>query len=86
MLDDLDIPVEESDLGSGAHFETNSVAVIAEPRTDDTTLEEVRAMLDAPTVLLVLPEREGKADSGAPELDRRRTGWWPNVSVRREEF
>lgn len=66
MLDDLNIPVVESDLGSGAHFEANSVAVIAEPRTDDTTLDDVRAMLDAPTVLLVLPKREGKADAKQP--------------------
>ena len=66
MLDNLNIPVEESDLGSGAHFEANSVAVIAEPRTDDTTLEDVAAMLDAPTVLLVLPKREGKADPKQP--------------------
>ncbi len=66
MLDDIGIPVRESDLGSGAHFEPNSVVVIAEPRTDDATLTDVTAMLDAPTVLLVLPKREGKADPKRP--------------------
>ena len=66
MLAGIGIPVVESDLGSGAHFEPNSVTVIAEPRTDDTTLTDVRAMLDAPTVLLVLPKREGKADPKRP--------------------
>jgi hypothetical protein len=66
MLAELGIPVVESDLGSGAHFEANSVTVIAEPRTDDATLTDVRAMLDAPAVLLVLPKREGKADPKRP--------------------
>ncbi len=66
MLDEIGIPVVESDLGSGAHFEPNSVRVIAEPRTDDATLDEVRAMLDAPTVFLVLPKREGKPDPKRP--------------------
>ena len=66
MLADLGIPVVESDLGSGAHFEPNSVTVIAEPRTDNTTLTDVRAMLDGPTVLLVLPKREGNADPKRP--------------------
>jgi hypothetical protein len=66
MLDNIGIPVLESDLGSGAHFDPNGVTVIAEPRTDDTTLTEVRAMLDASTVLLVLPKREGKADPKRP--------------------
>jgi hypothetical protein len=66
MLASIGIPVTESDLGSGAHVDANSVLVIAEPRTDDTTLTEVRAMLDAPTVLLVLPKREGKADPKRP--------------------
>ncbi len=66
MLADLGIPVEESDLGSGEHFTPNSVAVIAEPRTDSATLDEVQAMLDAPTVLLVLAKREGNADPKRP--------------------
>ncbi len=66
MLASIGIPVMESDLGSGAHVESDSVIVIAEPRTDDATLSEVRAMRDAPTVLLVLPKREGKADPKRP--------------------
>jgi hypothetical protein len=66
MLASIGIPVAESDLGSGAHVESNSVLVIAEPRTDDATLTEVGAMLDAPTVLLILPKREGKADPKRP--------------------
>ncbi|MGA7240795.1 MAG: DUF4350 domain-containing protein [Bryobacteraceae bacterium] len=66
MLAGIGIPVMESDLGSGAHIESNSVLVIAEPRTDDATLTDVGAMLDAPTVLLVLPKREGKADPKRP--------------------
>src|SRR5262249_15855073 len=59
-------PAQESDLGSGAHFGPTDVVVIAEPRSDDTTLAEVGAMLDAPTVLLALPKREGKADPKEP--------------------
>ncbi len=66
MLAGIGIPVMESDLGSGAHIESGSVLVIAEPRTDDATLTDVGAMLDAPTVLLVLPKREGKADPKRP--------------------
>jgi hypothetical protein len=66
MLASIGIPVVESDLGSGAHVDSNSVLVIAEPRTDDVSLSEVSAMLDAPTVLLVLPKREGKADPKRP--------------------
>jgi hypothetical protein len=66
MLASIGIPVVESDLGSGGHVESNSVLVIAEPRTGDATLTEVGAMLDAPTVLLVLPKREGKADPKRP--------------------
>ncbi len=66
MLEDIGIPAEESNLGSGAHFDANSVTVIAEPRTDDATLDDVRAMLDAPTVLLILPKREGTADPKRP--------------------
>jgi len=66
MLASIGIPVVESDLGSGAHVESNSVLVIAEPRTDDATLTEVGAMLDASAVLLILPKREGKADPKRP--------------------
>jgi hypothetical protein len=66
MLASIGIPVSESGLGSGAHVESTSVLVIAEPRTDDATLTEVGAMLDAPTVLLILPKREGKADPKRP--------------------
>jgi hypothetical protein len=66
MLAEIGIPVAESDLGSGAHVESNSVLVVAEPRTDDATLTEVGALLDAPTVLLILPKRGGKADPKRP--------------------
>jgi hypothetical protein len=66
LLQTLDVPVSISEAGSGAHLEPGSVLVIAEPRTDETTLDEVRAMLTAETVLLVLPKRMGKTDPHRP--------------------
>jgi hypothetical protein len=66
LLQTLDVPVSISEAGSGAHLEPGSVLVIAEPRTDETTLDEVRAMLTAETVLLVLPKRVGKTDPHRP--------------------
>ena len=66
LLQTMDVPVSVSEAGSGAHLDANSVLVVAEPRADETTLGEVRAMLSAGTVLLVLPKRVGKADPKRP--------------------
>ncbi|HXK00867.1 MAG TPA: DUF4350 domain-containing protein [Verrucomicrobiae bacterium] len=66
LLVELGLPVEISEAGSGVHVAEEDVLVVAEPRTDDATLEEVRAMLTARTLLLVLPKRGGKADPNKP--------------------
>jgi hypothetical protein len=66
LLRQLEIPVETSERGSGGHVGPDDVLVIAEPRTDDPTLNEVKVMLNARSVLLVLPKRTGKADAGQP--------------------
>jgi hypothetical protein len=66
LLETMGTPVAISESGSGAHLEPGSVLVIAEPRTDEATLLEVRAMLSAGTVLLVLPKRVGKSDPHRP--------------------
>lgn len=66
LLETTGVPVAVSEAGSGAHLAAGSVLVIAEPRADETTLQEVRAMLSAETVLLVLPKRVGKADPKHP--------------------
>ena len=66
LLNDLEIDARISENGSGEHVGTNDVLLIAEPRSDDTTLPEVKAMLDARTVLLVLPKRTGKPDRERP--------------------
>ena len=66
LLEDLDIPVRTSDAGSGGHVTSDSVLFIAEPRSDSETLDEVRAMLAADEVVLVLPKRVGEADKKRP--------------------
>jgi len=66
MLDDLDFPVTSSVAGSGGHLDPGSLLVIAEPRSDSGTLDEVRAMLIAESVVLVLPKRVGEADRKRP--------------------
>jgi len=66
LLKELDIPVEISERGSGGHVGPDDVLVVAEPRTDDATLAEVKVMLTSGTVLLVLPKRTGKSDRGRP--------------------
>jgi hypothetical protein len=66
LLESLEIPTEISENGSGAHVGPGDVLLVAEPRTDQTTLGEVKAMLDARTVLLVLPKRTGKPDPNRP--------------------
>ncbi|MGA2131888.1 MAG: DUF4350 domain-containing protein [Bryobacteraceae bacterium] len=66
LLESLGTPVAISESGAGAHLETGSVLVIAEPRLDETTLQEVGAMLSTGTVLLILPKRTGKSDPHRP--------------------
>ena len=66
LLDDLDFPVTSSVAGSGGHLEPGSLLVIAEPRSDSGTLDEVRAMLIADSVVLALPKRVGEADRIRP--------------------
>jgi len=66
LLEELDIPVTISESGSGGHVGPGDVLVIAEPRDDDATLGEVRVMLTARTVLLVLPKRVGEPDPDRP--------------------
>jgi hypothetical protein len=66
LLDDLQVPVSSSETGSGSRLAPDSVLVIAEPRSDPATLEEVQAMLSARAVLLVLPKRSGEADPKRP--------------------
>ena len=65
LLADLGVPTSISESGSGGYAGPNDILVVAEPRTDDATIEDVRAMLTARTVLLVLPKR-----SGTPGKDR----------------
>jgi hypothetical protein len=66
LLENLEIETEISENGSAVHVGPGDVLLVAEPRTDDTTLAEVKAMLDAQTVLLVLPKRTGKPDRDRP--------------------
>ncbi len=66
LLTELEIDARISENGSGEHVGPNDVLLIAEPRSDDKTLPEVKAMLDARTVLLVLPKRTGKPDRDRP--------------------
>jgi hypothetical protein len=66
LLAELDIPVEVSELGSGGHVGPDNVLIVAEPRSDDATLNEVKVMLNARNVLLVLPKRTGKPDHDRP--------------------
>jgi len=66
LLDDLEFPVTSSVAGSGGHLEPGSLLVIAEPRSDSGTLDEVRAMLIADAVVLALPKRVGDADRKRP--------------------
>jgi hypothetical protein len=66
LLQDLEISTEISENGSATHIGPGDVLLVAEPRTDQTTLAEVKAMLDARTVLLILPKRTGKADRDRP--------------------
>jgi hypothetical protein len=65
LLQRLDIPVLASEAGSGAYISSASLLVIAEPRTGPT-LDDVRAMLAAENVLIVLPKRTGTADPNRP--------------------
>jgi hypothetical protein len=66
-LSRLGIPVAEGTSGAGPPANA-SVVVIAEPRSDDKTLEHVRAVLHhASAVLLVLPKRKGRADPERPD-------------------
>lgn len=66
LLDDLGVPVSVSESGSGRYVSGDSVLIVAEPRTDSETLAEVRAMLTARKVLLVLPKRTGTPDPHRP--------------------
>ncbi|HJZ94911.1 MAG TPA: DUF4350 domain-containing protein [Candidatus Solibacter sp.] len=66
LLGQLDILTEISEEGSGVHVGPSDVLVVGEPRSDSTTLREVKAMLEARTVLLVLPKRTGKPDNDRP--------------------
>jgi hypothetical protein len=66
LLQQLDIPASISESGSGGHVGPDDVLVVAEPRTDQSTLAEVSAMLTSPTMLLVLPKRTGKPDPDKP--------------------
>lgn len=66
LLEDLDIPVRASEAGSGAHVSAGDILVIAEARINSATLVEVRAMLSAASVVLVLPKRSGDADPKRP--------------------
>jgi hypothetical protein len=66
LLNQLEIDAEISEIGSGAHVGPGDVLLVAEPRTDKTTLSEVTAMLNSRTVLLVLPKRTGKPDRDRP--------------------
>jgi hypothetical protein len=66
LLAELGIYDEISENGSAVHVGPGDVLLIAEPRTDETTIAEVKAMLDARTVFLVLPKRTGKPDRDRP--------------------
>jgi hypothetical protein len=66
LLNEFNIDARISENGSGEHVGADDVLLIAEPRMDDATLGEVKAMLDSRTVLLVLPKRTGKPDRDRP--------------------
>jgi hypothetical protein len=66
LLEELEIDTRISESGSSVHVGPGDVLVVAEPRADQATLNELRAMLDLRTVLLVLPKRTGKPDRDRP--------------------
>ena len=66
LLEDAGVPTSISESGSGGYVAGDDVLVVAEPRTDNSTLAEVRVMLTARTVLLVLPKRTGTPDPDRP--------------------
>jgi len=65
LLDQVGVTTTISESGSGGYVGDN-LLVVAEPRTDNGTLAEVHVMLEARTVLLVLPKRTGKPDPDRP--------------------
>jgi hypothetical protein len=65
LLRRLEIPVTASEGGSGHHGSPGQLLVIAEPRTGPA-LDDVRALLVAQNVLLVLPKRTGTSDPHRP--------------------
>jgi hypothetical protein len=70
LLDDLAIEFTLSESGSGQHVGPEDVLLLAEPRSDGTTLTEAAAMLTARTAILVLPKRSGKPDPKRPQFLR----------------
>ena len=66
LLETLGVPISISESGATRHVGQSDLLIVAEPRSDGTTLEEVRAMLTARNVLLVLPKRTGKPDPHRP--------------------
>lgn len=66
LLDEVGVSTSISESGSGGYVGNNDLLVVAEPRTDDRTLTDVRVMLTARTVLVVLPKRSGTPDPKQP--------------------
>src|SRR5271157_2502561 len=66
LLDEVGISTKISESGSGGYVASDEVLIVAEPRNDPATLADVRAMLTARTVLLVLPKRTGTPDPRRP--------------------
>lgn len=65
LLQSMDVAVATSEAGSGGFVAPNDLLVVAEPAAGPT-LEDVKAMLVADNVLLVLPKRTGTADRKRP--------------------
>ena len=67
ILRNLGIPVVQSQYDSAEKLSAGSVLVIAEPLPMLQTLEALHPLLDAKTVLLILPKRSGSPSEARPE-------------------
>jgi uncharacterized protein DUF4350 len=67
ILSNLGIPVVKSQYASSEKLGPGSVLVIAEPLPSLLSFESFRPLLDAKTVLLVLPKRAGSASEKRPD-------------------
>jgi len=66
LLEETGFQTAISESGSGGFVSRDDVLVIAEPRSDEATLDDVRVMLTSGNVVLVLPKRKGSPDPNRP--------------------